>query len=166
VHEVHQPYFLILISSIHHSCSDKYAPPHCTYFLVPSLVINIKVHVQRDFSIYPFCGYTLLWSFQPFPLLSLTFHLPTPIFQQFSIYILISSTFTCYVLQCWYSIVLFSFPSFPKFHRIISLLQTCSTYAFVYDHTCFCVYVYLLDLSSIYEWKYKDFVFLSLAYFK
>jgi hypothetical protein len=40
------------------------------------------------------------------------------------------------------SIILFSFPSFPKFH-IVPLLETCSTSEFVYDHACFCVYVYL-----------------------
>jgi hypothetical protein len=56
----------------------------------------------------------------------------------------------------WYgdhccSSILFSFPAFPEFCRVVSLLQTCSTYAFVYDHTCFCVYVYLLDVSSMYE---------------
>jgi hypothetical protein len=38
---------------------------------------------------------------------------------------------------------LFSFPSFPKFHRVVPLLQTCSTSEFVYDHAWFCVYVYL-----------------------
>jgi hypothetical protein len=46
----------------------------------------------------------------------------------------------------WYnccSIVLFSFPSFPEFHRVVPLLQTCSNSEFVYNHACFCVYVYL-----------------------
>jgi hypothetical protein len=33
--------------------------------------------------------------------------------------------------------------SFPKFHRVVPLLQTCSTSEFVYDHVCFCIYVYL-----------------------
>jgi hypothetical protein len=42
------------------------------------------------------------------------------------------------VLQyCWCSIILFSFPSFPKFHRVVPLLLTCSTYEFVYDYACF-----------------------------
>jgi hypothetical protein len=58
----------------------------------------------------------------------------------------------------------FSFPSFPGFHRVI-LLQTCSTYQFVYEHACFYIYVYLLDLSSTYERKHVAFVFLNLAYF-
>jgi hypothetical protein len=31
-----------------------------------------------------------------------------------------------YVLwYCWCSIALFSFPSFPEFHSVVSLLQTC-----------------------------------------
>jgi hypothetical protein len=37
--------------------------------------------------------------------------------------------------------LLFAFSSFPEFHRVNTLLQTCSTSEFVYD--CFCVYVYL-----------------------
>jgi hypothetical protein len=44
------------------------------------------------------------------------------------------------LLMLYYSLL---FPSFPKFHRVVPLLQTCSTSEFVYDHTCFCVYVYL-----------------------
>jgi hypothetical protein len=32
---------------------------------------------------------------------------------------------------------------FPKFHRVVPLLITCSTFEFVYDHACFCVCVYL-----------------------
>jgi hypothetical protein len=64
----------------------------------------------------------------------------------------------------WCSIILFSFPSFPEFHRIVPLFQTCSTFEFVYDPAWFCVYVFLLDLSSMYERKHVVFVFLSLAY--
>jgi hypothetical protein len=47
----------------------------------------------------------------------------------------------------------FSFPSFSELHRVVPLLQTCSTYEFVYDDVCFCVYVYLLDPFSMYEGK-------------
>jgi hypothetical protein len=43
----------------------------------------------------------------------------------------------------WYSIILFSFFSFPEFHRVVPLLQTCSTTEFIHDHVWFCVYVYL-----------------------
>jgi hypothetical protein len=37
----------------------------------------------------------------------------------------------------------FSFPSFPEFHRIVPLLQTCSTYVFIYDHACVCAYMFV-----------------------
>jgi hypothetical protein len=50
-----------------------------------------------------------------------------------------------------------SFPSFSKLHRVVLVLQTCSTYMFVYS-VCFCVCVHLLDLSSIYERKHVAFV--------
>jgi hypothetical protein len=43
----------------------------------------------------------------------------------------------------WCSIIFFSFPSFPWFHRVVPLLQTCSTSEFVYDYAWFYVYVYL-----------------------
>jgi hypothetical protein len=43
----------------------------------------------------------------------------------------------------WCSITFLSFSSLPEFHRIVPLLQTCSTSEFLYDHACFCVYVYL-----------------------
>jgi hypothetical protein len=75
--------------------------------------------------------------FNPFHcFLSIT---PIPHFPQFSVHILISSTFTSYGMQnYWCSIVLFSSPSFPEFH-----CYKRSTYEFPYDHACFCVYVYL-----------------------
>jgi hypothetical protein len=44
-------------------------------------------------------------------------------------------------------------------------LQTCFTYDFVHDHACFCVYAYLLALSSTYDRKHPAFVSLSLVYF-
>jgi hypothetical protein len=97
-------------------------------------------------------GCTLLWSVQPLPLLSLTPFLSTPlIFQQLSIHMLISSTFTFYVMwHYWCSIIVFSFPSFPEVHRVVPLLQTCFTSEFVYN-SCFCVYVYIGSILSV--WK-------------
>jgi hypothetical protein len=56
----------------------------------------------------------------------------------------------------------FPFPPPPEFHREDPLLQMFYIW-FVYDHDCFSVYVYLLDLSSMYERKHVAFVFLSLA---
>jgi hypothetical protein len=77
--------------------------------------------------------------YSPLPL-----YFPPSIFQQFSIHILISSTFTSYVMWCyWCSIILFSFLSLPEFVGVVPLLHTCSASEFVYDHACFCVYVYL-----------------------
>jgi hypothetical protein len=52
--------------------------------------------------------------------------------------------------------------SFSKSHSRVLLLQTCSTSEFVYDHVWFSVYVYLLDLSSTYERKHVDLIFLNL----
>jgi hypothetical protein len=90
--------------------------------------------------------------FNPFHYSPLPLYLFPSIFQKFSMHTLISSTFTFYILQYyWCSIILFPFPSFPKVHRVVPLLQTCSTYEFVYEHTCFCIYVYLLDLFSMHE---------------
>jgi hypothetical protein len=82
--------------------------------------------------------------FDPFYFSPLTLYLPTPILQQLSIHILISSTFTSYVMwYYWCSVILFSFPSSPELHTVVPLLQTCSSSEFVHDYACFCVYVYL-----------------------
>jgi hypothetical protein len=105
--------------------------------------------------------------FNPFHYSSLTSLSPTPpIFEQLSIHILISSTFTDLMFYNITDALSFSFPfPFPKFNRVVPLFQTYSTYEFVYDHTCFCVYVYLLYLFSMNERKHVFFVFLGLAYF-
>jgi hypothetical protein len=60
----------------------------------------------------------------------------------------------------WCSIILFSFSSFPEFHTVVPLLQTCPTTEFVYDHTFLCVCL-LLDLSSTYERKHAFLEFWS-----
>jgi hypothetical protein len=79
----------------------------------------------------------------PFHCSPLAFYLPPPFFNSFQ-YIYILYLHRRYLLwYCWCFIILLSFPSFPKFHRVVPLLQICSTYEFVYDHVCFCVYVYL-----------------------
>jgi hypothetical protein len=131
-------------------------PPHCTYF---------AVDVERGVSMYGHCGYTLLWSIQSLPLLSLTPLPPNPHFSTaFSIYPYI---FYLHILR--YAILLMLYHSlflslFPEFPRVVPLSQTCSTYEFVYDHACFCVCVYLW----IYLPRMREnvaFVFLILAYF-
>jgi hypothetical protein len=52
------------------------------------------------------------------------------------------------------AIVLSSFPSSPEFNSVVLPLNTCSACGWVDDSVCFCVYVYLLDLSSTYEKKH------------
>jgi hypothetical protein len=113
---------------------------------------------------YPLCEYSLFWSVQLLPLLSLTPSLPPPYSKDFNTYCCILYLHRCNVfLHC--SIILFSFPTSPEFHRVVPVWQTCSTYEFVYEHVWFCIYVYLSDLSSTYERKHAAFFFLSLAYF-
>jgi hypothetical protein len=57
--------------------------------------------------------------FGPFEYSPLPLYLPPSVFQQFSVHILISSTFTPYVMRYyWCSIILFAFPSFSEFHRV------------------------------------------------
>jgi hypothetical protein len=81
--------------------------------------------------------------------LSWTLNLPPPHFS------IASNThpYNLYLLRCyalwyyWCSIIFFYFPSFLVFLRVVPLLQTWSTYEFVYDDTYFCVYIYLLGLS-------------------
>jgi hypothetical protein len=115
---------------------------------------------------YAQCGYTLFWSVQHLPLLFLT---PLPLlpffnsFQYTSLYPL-PSQILCFMilLMLYHSLFLFFF---YEFHRVVPLLLTCCSYEFVYDHVCFCLYVYLLNLSSMYERKHAAFAFLSLAYF-
>jgi hypothetical protein len=66
------------------------------------------------------------------------------------------------MLSVYHSLFLFLL---PKCHVVVPLLQTCSTYKCVYDNVCFCVYVYLFDLSFTYEKKHVAFIFLNLANF-
>jgi hypothetical protein len=141
-YQVHQPYFITFISSIHHPTRSPHSHPHCTYFTVLSLLL-ISINIQRVFSIHSCHAYTLLWSYQHLPLLFLTSYPPTLHFS--TIFNTCSYTFYVhrYVLpNCWCS------PSSTKFHRVVPPLQSHSTYKFAYDHVCFYVYVYLLALSS------------------
>jgi hypothetical protein len=96
----------------------------------------------------------------------LTLYLPPPLFTSFQCTSLcpLPAQMWCFMIL-WCSIILFSFPSFPEFHRVVPLLKTCSTSEFVYDHVWFCVCVYFLDLSSTCERKHAAFVFLNLANF-
>jgi hypothetical protein len=82
--------------------------------------------------------------FNPFKYSSLSLCFLSPVFQQFSIHIIISSTLTSYGMwYYWCSVILFSFPSFPKYNRLVPLLHKYSTPEFACDHACSCIYVYL-----------------------
>jgi hypothetical protein len=67
------------------------------------------------------------------PLLSFTPLPPTPYFSTaFNAYHYILYLHRCYILlYCWCAIIHFFFPTFPEFHRVVTLLQTCSIYEFV-----------------------------------
>jgi hypothetical protein len=105
---------------------------------------------------FPPVSILYFWSIQTHPLLSLIPLSPTTHFQLPYIFYI----HRYYVLQCyWWSVILFSFPSFPEIHRLVPLLHTCSTYEFVYDYACFSVYVFLLNLSSTYERKHEPLSF-------
>jgi hypothetical protein len=154
---LHSPFPLPLIS----------LPPYTVPILQSCFsLLLFKLMFKGMSQCMPTVGILYFGPFSPFHYSPLPLYLPPPIFQQFSIHILISSTFTSYVLwYYWCSTILFSFPSFPEFHRVIPLFQTCSTSEFVCGHACFCPYVYLFDLSSSYEINHVAFVFLSLANF-
>jgi hypothetical protein len=107
-------------------------------------LLTFKLMFKGVSQCMPSVGMLYLGLFSPFKYSPLSLCLLLSIFQQFSVHILISSTFTSYGMwYYWYSITLFSFPSFPKFHRVVPLLQTSSTFEFVYDHACFYMYIYL-----------------------
>jgi hypothetical protein len=42
----------------------------------------------------------------------------------------------------WWSVILFSILSFPEFHTVVPLLQACCTSELLYDHACFCVFIF------------------------
>jgi hypothetical protein len=106
--------------------------------------------------VYLHCGYTLLLSVQPLPLLSLTLLPPNPhfsTFQYISLYPLPSQMLCFRILLMFYH-SLFPFP-----------LPLSSIEQFHYYEYVLCVCVNLLDPSFAYERKHVVFVFLSLAYF-
>jgi hypothetical protein len=102
----HQPYSLTFISFIL-PLSPQVSLLHSTYF-----IINSKVSVQRGFSKYLCCEYTLFWSAQPLPLLSLAPSLLPLFFNSFQ-YISLYPVPSQMLRYCWCSIILFFF-SFLK----------------------------------------------------
>jgi hypothetical protein len=63
--KTHQPYSPSFILSMNPSPSHKYLPPHRIYFTVLSFIFHSKVSVQRSFSMFLSCEYTVFWSVQP-----------------------------------------------------------------------------------------------------
>jgi hypothetical protein len=86
----------------------------------------------------------------------LTLYLSTPIFQQLSIYIHVSSTFTSYILWFyWCSIIFFSFSSFLEFHRVLSINMF---YIWVCTWSCLVLCICLSFGSIFHVWqKTRDF---------
>jgi hypothetical protein len=86
------------------------------------------------------------WSIQSLPLLSLPPSPPPPFSTAFGAHPCVLYLHRCHVLRDYRcSVILLSF---PEFHRAAARLHSCSAYEFVCGHACFCVDVYLLDLSS------------------
>jgi hypothetical protein len=108
----------------------------------------------------PHCESTLLWSIQPFPLLSLTPSLPTPSIQQLSVHILMSSTCTDVMFYDITDALSLSFPfppplsSIEQFHYYKHVLHM-SLYVIMFV-LCICL---PLDLSSTCKRKQVAFVF-------
>jgi hypothetical protein len=91
------------------------------------------------------------WSVQSLPLLSLTLPSHSPFFNSFqytSLYPLLAQML-CFMilLMLYHSLFLFLL---SKFHRIVPLLQTCSTSKFVYGHVWFlCVFIFWIYLPCM-----------------
>jgi hypothetical protein len=118
--------------------------PSYTVPILQSWFLLFKLTFKRVSQCMPTVGVPCFGLCNPFEYSALPFYLSPSIFQQFLIPILISSTCTSYVMwYYWCASIFYSFPSFPEFHRVVSLSQTCSMSEFVYDHAGFCVYVYL-----------------------
>jgi hypothetical protein len=112
----------------------------------------------------PTVGILYFGLFNPFHYSPLPFYLPPPIFQQLSVHILVSSTFTDFtiLLMLCHSLFLSLIPRVPwSSSTIINMI-----YILVYILSCLFLYICLsLSLSSMYEKKHVAFVILSLAYF-
>jgi hypothetical protein len=161
-----------LINHITLPCSLQFTYPlpisiplHMLYLLkFLSFIINPQNNVWQGFLMYPYCDYSLLWSVQPLPLLSLTPSLPHPLFNSFQYILSYPLPAQMEWISIFLTIIIFSFPFFPELHRIVSLLQKSSTYKIIYDNLWFSIYVHFLVLSSTYDRKCVAFIFLKLSY--
>jgi hypothetical protein len=90
-------------------------PPHthCTYFTALISVINIWVDVQRGVSIMSTVSVLYFGLYNPFEYSLLPLYLPPPSFQQLSIHILMSSTFTSYGMWYYWCFMILFLSLFP-----------------------------------------------------
>jgi hypothetical protein len=120
-----------------HSLSHTHTHTHTVLILQSCLsLLTFKLMFKGVSQYIPTVRILYFGPFNPFHCSSpLPFYLPPSIFNTCP-YILCLQR--CYVLwHCWCFIICFSFPSFPEFHKVIPLLQKCSTYEFVCDHVWF-----------------------------
>jgi hypothetical protein len=135
VYEVHQPHSLTFLSFIHPPLFTSTSLTHTVPILKSCLSLLIPKSVFKGVSqCIPAVGvlyFGLFNSFHYSPLLLLSH---SPLFNSFryiSLYHLPSQMLYILILL---TIILFSFPSSPKFHRVSPLLQTCSICNFLYAH--------------------------------
>jgi hypothetical protein len=130
--------------------------PHHTHtlylFYSPIFSLLILSQRSRGFSMYLHSEYTLLWSIQPFPLLSLLLYLSSPplFATAFSTHPYIFYLHRCYVLwYYWCSILFFSFLSFQEFPLLITYFHF--AYMDVRQNLQmqrrFCLYMYVIILG-------------------
>jgi hypothetical protein len=115
---IHHPYSLTLISFIHPVPLYNY-PPHPVTILQSCLSVLVSKLTFKDIAqCIPTVSIPYFGPFNPFHYSPLPLYLPTPVFQQLSIRILIFFTFT---YDLFYNIVdasLFSFPFPPTLSSI------------------------------------------------
>jgi hypothetical protein len=129
-----------------HSLSHTHTHTHTVLILQSCLsLLTFKLMFKGVSQYIPTVRILYFGPFNPFHRSPLPFYLHPPHFSTaFNTCPYILYLHRYYILSYyWCAIILFSFLSFPEFHRVAPLLQTCSTYEFVCDHVWFCVYVYL-----------------------
>jgi hypothetical protein len=126
-------------------------PPHtyCTYFTV--LVFLIFELTFRGVSqCMPSVGVLDFGLFNPLECPPLPLNLSPPHFQHFQYTFLHPLPSHRMVYDITIALLFFSFPSFLEFHRVVPLLQTCSTTEFVYDWFCMYVYLFIFTFTHVY----------------
>jgi hypothetical protein len=117
----------------------------CLSFLIPQSIFKV---VSRCIPAVTILNYS-----QFYPSITLPYLFPSylPSFNSIQYILLFPLPAEMQCISILLTIILFSFPYSSESHREVPLLQTCSTHKCLYDHVCFWVHIYLLDLSSTYE---------------